>query len=118
MPKNLSHEVYQDKVISCRKCQKVIGHQKLDGQVLILESGLIAFNYLCWRCPSPCNLAASWLAPILPGEAPTNANQSPDVGDIIHKALSVKEKAKKLGYREKQKRYQPNQTNQPKTADF
>jgi hypothetical protein len=100
MPKDLTHEVYQDKAITCRKCQKVIGETRLDGQILILESGLIVFNYLCWRCD--CNRSASWLAPILPKDLPTIDNQIPDVGDIMHKALTLKEKAKKLGYRLKE----------------
>ncbi len=103
MPKDVTHEVYQDRVIICRKesCRKVIGETRLDGQILILESGLIALNYLCYYCV--CGKSASWLAPILPKEKPTIDNQIPDVGDIIHKALTLKEKAKKLGYRLKEK---------------
>ncbi len=98
MPKDLTHEVYKNKVITCRKCQKVIGETRLDGQILILESGLIVFNYLCWRCD--CNRSASWLAPVLPNE---KSDDAPDIADIQTKALSVKEQAKKLGYKPKQK---------------
>jgi hypothetical protein len=101
MARTLEDEVYKNKIIACRKCQKVIGETRMQGQILILESGLIVFNYLCWRCD--CNKSASWLAPILPTEKPTLDNTVPDVGDIIHKALTLKEKAKKLGYRPKQK---------------
>jgi hypothetical protein len=99
--KSLNDEIYQDKAITCRKCQKVIGQTRLDSQILILASGLIVFNYLCWKCE--CGKAASWLAPILPKDLPTIDNQIPDVGDIMHKALTLKEKAQKLGYKPKQK---------------
>lgn len=111
--KDLTNEIYQDKIISCRKCGKVIGEQRLDGQILILAGGLIVFNYLCWKCD--CNRASSWLAPVLPGE---KIDDAPDIADIQTRALTLKEKAKKLGYRPKQSGYQPNQTNQPQTTDF
>lgn len=98
MPKDLSHEIYADKVITCRKCQKVIGETRLDGQILILESGLIVFNYLCWR--HSCGQSASYLAPVLPNE---KSDDAPDIADIQTKALTLKEQAQKLGYRPKQK---------------
>ncbi len=104
--KSLKHEVYQDRVIICRKdsCRKVIGQTRLDGQILILASGLIVFNYLCWKCE--CGKAASYLAPILPKDLPTIDNQIPDVGDIIHKALSIKKNSQKRPQKQTDKQHQ------------
>lgn len=112
--KDLTNEVFQDRIISCRKCGKVIGEQRLDGQVLILESGLIVFNYLCWKC-CDCNRAASWLAPTLPGEKTEDA---PDIADIQTKALTLKEKAHKLNYRRKEKQPGEYQQQQCAVTDF
>jgi hypothetical protein len=104
--KSLNDEVYQDRVIICRKdsCRKVIGQTRLDGQILILASGLIVFNYLCWKCE--CGKAASYLAPILPKDLPTIDNQIPDVGDIIHKALSIKKNSQKRPQKQTDKQHQ------------
>ncbi len=114
MPKSLDHEIYQDKTIRCRKvgCRKFIGEQRLNGQILILESGLIIFNYLCWKCE--CNRASSWLAPALPNDKPTLNNQVPDIGEIQTKALFVKENFGKLADKSKgnQADYRPKENRQ------
>jgi hypothetical protein len=102
--KELSDEIYQDKIIKCRKCQKVIGEQRMQGQLLILESGLICFNYLCWKCD--CNRAASWLAPTLPDEKTEDA---PDIADIQTRALNLKNFVERNNYRRKEKQTEKQQ---------
>ncbi len=99
--KTLNHEIYADKVITCRKCQKTIGQTRLDGQILILESGLIVFNYLCWKCS--CGRAASYLAPVLPNE---KSDDAPTIADIQTKALSIKENSQKRPQKQTDKQQQ------------
>lgn len=114
MAKDLTHEVFQPKVIKCR-CGAVIGRTEFHNQVLILESGITLFNYACWLCGSCKKFYNSWLAPLLPGE---RADDCPDIGEIQHRALSVKEKAHKLGYRRKEKHPGEYQQQQRAVTDF
>ncbi len=111
MSKTLNDEIYQPKVIKCR-CGKTIGKTAFDSQVLILESGLVAYNYLCWKCV--CGRNDSWLAPLLPDDAPTIDNTVPDIQTITHRSAALKKKMKKLGYKPKQNN--PDYQSQNQTA--
>lgn len=95
--KSLTDEIYQPKIIKCRKCNnRVIGRTALDNQILILENGLIALNYFCWQCE--CGKNDSWLAPLLPDVPETMDNLVPDIQTITHRSAALKKKMKKFGY--------------------
>lgn len=89
MKRTLDDKIYQDKTIKCPNCKTfTIGHQKLDGQILILESGLICFSFLAWQCPK-CLKNSSWKSPILPDEVETVDTLFPDVNDLQVKSKGI-----------------------------
>lgn len=115
--KSLNDEIYQPIIIKCRKCvNRVIGRTALDNQILILENGLIALNYFCWQCP--CGKNDSWLAPLLPDDAPTIDNTVPDIQSIAHRSAALKKKMKKFGYTAKNKNADYQSQNQTAATDF
>lgn len=95
--KSLNDKIYADKFIRCR-CGFLIGETRLDGQCLILESGLIVFNYISVQCPQGHNL--SWLAPLLPNEKINFDSEFPDSRQLADKAKAVRDVAlaKQFGY--------------------
>ncbi len=86
--KSLNDKIYQDKFIRCR-CGFPIGETRLDGQCLLLESGLVVFNYISVQCPNGHNL--SWLAPLLPNEKETVDNCAPNIKHIEARAAGIRE---------------------------
>jgi hypothetical protein len=86
--RNLTDKIYQDRRIFCKgDCNRVIGETRLDGQILILESGLIAFNYFAWQCL--CGRNGSWSAPLLPNEAETLDALHPDTIELQNRAKKI-----------------------------
>jgi hypothetical protein len=92
---------YSDRTIFCAKCRKHLFDVRMDAQILILESGLIAFGFLAYQCGS-CGRNGRFLSPILPDELPTIDNQVPDIQTITHRSAALKKKMKEFGYRPKQ----------------
>ncbi len=92
---------YSDRTIFCAKCRKHLFDVRMDAQILILESGLIAFGFLAYQCGS-CGKSGRFLSPILPDVVPTIDNQVPDIQTITHRSAELKKKMKKFGYRPKQ----------------
>lgn len=77
-----------DRIVKCKKCHRTIGRTAFDSQVLILENGLVAFNYFCYRCP--CNTYDFWIAPELPTKELTNLEKHPDGQMIERKAVKIR----------------------------
>ena len=92
---------YSDRTISCSKCRKRLFDVRMDAQILILESGLIAFGFLAYQCGS-CGRNGRFLSPTPPDVVPTIDNQVPDIQIITHRSAELKNKMKCLGYRPKQ----------------
>lgn len=84
--KSLDDAIYLDRKIFCR-CGFYVGNQLMDGQILLLESGLVAFNYLSFQCPNGHN--SSWLSPLLPNEKETVDNCAPNVKHIERRAAGI-----------------------------
>ena len=87
MNRSLDDKIYQPKVIKCGSCHLTLGTTAADNQILILESGLIAFSWFSWQCP--CGKNDSWLAPTLPDEVPTLDNQFPDVKELEKRTKGI-----------------------------
>ena len=92
---------YSDRTISCSKCRKHLFDVRKDAQILILESGLIAFGFLAYQCGS-CGRNGRFLSPTPPDVVPTIDTQIPDIQIITHRSAELKNKMKRLGYRPKQ----------------
>lgn len=84
----------EERIINCKKCFKVIGRTAFENQVLILENGLTAFNYLCWLCPHCKKSYDSWLAPDLSDGEQSNAEKYPDAQTIERRAGQIRKSFK------------------------
>lgn len=79
---------FRDKVISCARCSRKIGTQKLDGQLLVLDSGLAIYNFVRLRCV--CSKVINWESPNLTDDLlPDKLQDLPTVGTIINLLVGV-----------------------------
>lgn len=80
---------FQDKIIKC-SCNKIIGKQICDGQLLILEfSDLAVFNWM--RARHSCGKIINWESPNLLNELlPDSLQDLPAVGTVMSSLVGAK----------------------------
>ena len=80
---------FRDKIIKC-SCNKIVGKQVADGQLLILESsGLAVFNWM--RARHECGKIINWESPNLLNELlPDNLQDLPAVGTVMSSLVGAK----------------------------
>lgn len=83
---------FADKIIRCR-CGAIIGKTAFDSQVLILESGLVLFNYACFM--HSCGSYGNFLAPELPEDDLSNLEKFPDTQTIERRAVKIRSNFRK-----------------------